>query len=856
MSISIEQRNDLITLLVGMFDAAPSAELLTGFTARLVAGTTLPQLANDLATTDEFASLYSASLSRGMFASNFVNNILDGNTNSATTQEAIDFVRSSLYAGASRGEAVNAAVSALMAIDVANTQWGAAVQGLMNKVDVANYFATTKVDAISEFASLRAIVAGVNADTNSVSKQKALIDAGVDSLHKFLTTGADFLEGGAGNDTFTAWIFNNQNTAQTDDQIDGRAGEDTLIAEIGDYQDSAITLKTHSVEVIRITTRPDDRDNIGSDSDSGDETVQLSAQEMSDAVEFWSADSRGSLSIEHIQTDSDKVTLGWKNSDAGDINYEVYFDNITAPARVSEMQLSIELLDFEGMRAEGNPLLNNPYYGLIFSLNGVYVVLEADAPAKSYLELVDDLNHSLAAQGLTSITASLGTDFTAINPDDSTAYTGTTVVLTNLGPELLGGASWMSNAYIEVNVHTAVTPITFEPPTPLTQTNVVFDYVGNGARSADFVAGDASAVGDAGIGQFNVSVDRDSWLHELRSTNNALQVVNVESIGAVGTLRIDELNDAQTFNATAMQNSVNLTAALSEEVIAKYGLHTAPNAIEFDYLTGGSADVIAMTLAQEVATSEHFKLMISTGYGDDDVTLLVDGDETPALGASQTALGNLVVTTGAGNDTVRTLGSGDVTINVGRGDDIIVLSSHGDSNNEIVFEGTRLGNVDILNFDDAGTSMDTLNFTHYLQTLESQFGNSDSRVNTTLGVDADTIANEVTVLTFTAGTGVDAAQTFAAMTSADLLAAINFSNLDSAADYGSIGENTLEAGPANMSFIREHVVLLENSANLGEYKAFALTSWRTATNLDFATAELIGTFDLGATAVFTVGNIV
>lgn len=103
--ITQEQREDLITLLVGMFDAAPSANLLTDFVASIQGGQLLPSLANDLTTTSEFASLYSPSLTDEAFATQFATNILGGYTTEDTLNQGIEYVIELLEGGVTGGEA-------------------------------------------------------------------------------------------------------------------------------------------------------------------------------------------------------------------------------------------------------------------------------------------------------------------------------------------------------------------------------------------------------------------------------------------------------------------------------------------------------------------------------------------------------------------------------------------------------------------------------------------------------------------------------------------------------------------------------------------------------------------------------
>ena len=703
MAITAEQRNEVISLLVGMFDAAPSATLMQEFVDAMDAGATVASLADSFAMSDEFKSLYPEWLTDAEFATNFTTNLLDGNTSASDLTDAITAV-TDLLATNSRGATANIAVDYLInTAGVSDAVYGTAVQALLNKVDVATYFATTQLDASSDLASLQAVVADVTSDATTVSNQKVLIDAGLDSLVQNLTVGQDDLTGSAGNDGFTAWIFNNTNSAQSGDMIDGGAGTDTLVAEIGDSQNFAISLKTTSVEVAEFRAQAQSTDSSDNDIQDGgtdgiDEGVQIDAQDMDGTVEFWSTDSRANLTIEDVRENSNTVTLGWRNTDAGDVNFETYFDtqHITAPSAVTaDSQLFLELLDLEGMATDGEPLLNNPYIGVSFTLDGVTHNIEGAAVVQtSYADLVAGLNAALVDEGLSDVTASLGSSFSAINSSDGLSYDGTTIVLTNSGSETLGSGGWIVDGVLppDSNLHTSQSTTPPATSTELTQVDVVFDNVGRGSKAEDFVAGNISQgtnSGSQGIQQFNIQIDRDSWVDTVRSTNNTLEEVYLESIGSEGTVRIDDLNDVRVFDATSMTNDVTLDATLADTVIAKYydleddATNASADNIDFEYDTAAGDDTLDINVSEAAASYEDFSLTVTTGAGDDSVTLMVN-DMGATLDtnwvADQEALDNIIISTGSGDDTVNTFGGGSATITTGSGDDTVYSDNSGINN--------------------------------------------------------------------------------------------------------------------------------------------------------------------------------
>ena len=120
-------------------------------------------------------------------------------------------------------------------------------------------------------------------------------------------------------------------------------------------------------------------------------------------------------------------------------------------------------------------------------------------------------------------------------------------------------------------------------------------------------------------------------------------------------------------------------------------------------------------------------------------------------------------------------------------------------------------------------------------------------------------ANEVIVVDAVTA-AFDLTDTFAGLTAAKLLAAIDSSNAG-AADFAGFTTGTLSADDnapstgagALVGKAGNSIVLVENTANLGEYAIFHMTFDGTATNTtnEFSTASLVGVVDFGATVDFT-----
>ncbi len=274
-----------------------------------------------------------------------------------------------------------------------------------------------------------------------------------------------------------------------------------------------------------------------------------------------------------------------------------------------------------------------------------------------------------------------------------------------------------------------------QPALPIEQliaVNVVLEKVGTGGDGGELVIGgmykggdnewgDGSATTPAGVEQFNVVVNGPSHLpnslSSLRSTNNALQVVNVTSEAGVtadnaASLQIgnnntdlddysNALKDVQTFNASAFLGDLTLFAGITDEAIAKYldlqDIQTTPSDdnVLFSYAGGVGDDAINLEVAVDTVEHEDFDLEIFGNDGDDSITLtLVDNDADMAGDVYHHSFygypvfenwydnnvlnDNLFIDAGAGDDIVMTPGSGNVNIELGTGDDAAYLDNTGD----------------------------------------------------------------------------------------------------------------------------------------------------------------------------------
>lgn len=248
--------------------------------------------------------------------------------------------------------------------------------------------------------------------------------------------------------------------------------------------------------------------------------------------------------------------------------------------------------------------------------------------------------------------------------------------------------------------------------------------------------------------------------------------------------------------------------------------------------------------------------------------------------------GAATVGTGAGGDSVfgqLTDGAGDVdvtglnsvvesnnVINLGTGQDVIALGTGPASNDMLVYTGYNNGHNTVLNFvqDTDGvtgvtaTGVDFLNFTSYLTTEVSVSGSgAGASANPDLVTFEGSGAfngNTVSIINFVDGSGANAQENWDNLSASNLVSLLNNTGTyayGAAANTGTFGGYDADNGQTNMGGVNiigntnNHIFMVENAANAGEYKVFHVTSTRVADADagDFNTnAQLVGVVDLGA----------
>lgn len=716
MLITTAQKNEITKLAVTMFGAAPGAYQSYLENLYISNGADIVATATALGNEPAFAAMYSGT--NAQITAKIISNLSLGEISDLALKTLAEgYISDQVDAGADLGELFGFALSYM---EANSADFSEALAIVNKKVEIGNAFTAGNGKNVTDLDTLMAEITGVTADTDVPA-------------YAHLTVEQDAIFGNSSDNVFKAFLSADSDTFQSGDYINGGAGTDTLEVTLANSP-YAIIAETMSVEKLTVQSQAngdDQGDNeveglgygtqfgnaeFSTPADGGDNTID--AQLMNGTTEFWNTESRADLVIEDIRNNSHQTTIGWQAADPGDVDYAVFFQptSITAPGAEAEgAQLFLELLDLESMALGNGPLDENPYVGVVVTVDGVTVEIVGDSPiTTTYADVVAGFNSSLTLQGYTNITASLGAEFSKFNSDDGQQYTGTTIVLTNSGAEALAGSGWTTGGELlppGTNIHTAITDVVPSVSGYLTQTDIILDWVGRGSKAGDFIAGNMSTgtnSDSAGIQQFNVDVDRNSWIDSMQSTNNTLEVVNVENIGAKGSLRIDKLNDVRVFDAAAMVGDVTLTAELSSDITAKYLdlVDTASDASadnsevtyngvvdrEFSYDLGTGNDTLNLAVesanlaAAGTATREDFVLEVTGGAGNDNITFsIVDDVEAAHVLAgstenwytNQAILGNITITSGTGDDTVTTTGAGNVTITTGSGNDTVYTDNAG-----------------------------------------------------------------------------------------------------------------------------------------------------------------------------------
>ncbi|MDA8920715.1 calcium-binding protein [Gammaproteobacteria bacterium] len=240
--ITAATRSDIVELAMGMLNKAPSTTMLNTLVEKSSAGSTIQDLADYIATTDEFIAEYPSTQTAREFATEMFAKLITGGTLDAAINTAvIDLLEGMLTAGTTKAEGFVAVIDYLSnTANNTNADLGDISKSFQNRADAAEYFSITKELGGSTDAELAAAIATVTSDAATLTAANASADATeavvaiVPGTTYTLTTGTDFVGGTPNNDLINAVRAGSGGVTETYspvDQVAGGAGVDTLYAE-------------------------------------------------------------------------------------------------------------------------------------------------------------------------------------------------------------------------------------------------------------------------------------------------------------------------------------------------------------------------------------------------------------------------------------------------------------------------------------------------------------------------------------------------------------------------------------------------------------------------------------------------
>lgn len=745
MALTSAQQNDLFKLTVGLFNAAPGS-FYTEVEGILVGSQTPAAAAQVLINTAAFqAILPSNILTNTQFSTKFLDMLVGSTVSDANKAWAVAQMDAKLNNGETQGAVAWWAIDELSKVPTSNADWGTAAATLTNKLDVAKYFTVDKYVASNSVATLQGLLVDVTSDVATVAVAKANATSNAIAL----TTGVGETVGTSGADTFQAFLANGANTLQSGDLIRGGAGSDTLMADISTQGtgENAIAFSSQSVEKVMLRAQHSVTTNNNGDNNLGADEVAVDA-ERATGVNVWeNYNSRADLIVEDVRIGASQITkditIVMRETDPGHVDYGVYFDqNSLRNVSSSTSQLNLEVLDTRSAAAGTAPLLNSPYGGFRFTstnnATGVSSVItlqsQAINDAQTYAQLRDAFQAAADAQfGAGVVTASIGANFNANDTLTGTQVSGQVISLSTTGSFSFTtptGSGWIAADVVPANsgLHTNF-GTGGSTATALVTSTIVLDDVGRGSTGGDLVVGGLSTGATStskGVQRFEITVEDNSKLQTINSTNNTLQEVTIvngtttrlpdaytTTVTNAGNLTVNGtqdnagltgsgvaagtagFTDVRLIDGSAMTGKLAFTANFTDSSIAKYvnlvdtATNPAADNIAVQYKGGTNDDTLVVNIDGSTAASrskivsgrEDFTFSVDGGNGNDAITVkvvngaLVGGAENWYY--NQNLNHNITVTGGAGNDTIRTPGAGDLVINAGSGDDTLYTDNTG-----------------------------------------------------------------------------------------------------------------------------------------------------------------------------------
>ena len=509
---------------------------------------------------------------------------------------------------------------------------------------------------------------------------------------------------------------------------------------------------------------------------------------------------------------------------------------------------------------------------------------------EDYLEIMTESGDdtvNLAAYGNFNIDTDIGSDFVQIN-----SIAGQGNGNANNGTWVIGPATSSQDTFGDRVLYKAQLTVSFAGFE--STVDVDTDAQGN------FVA-DQMTVNEAIIAAIDANHELTDLLeYELGTDSQQLTITSV--VGGENPLAI------ALYQPEVLESDTDDDDLEGGQIKVSAGDLTALRQGLIDTTADTSAD---LELESDIVAAIDYGSIDQNGDGDSEIYAHIEND-TVLDGVNDTnaapdqdifdlAGADLYLDYNDGGSTDATVGINFSTIDVGDGsNDIVVMHSNNDASSNVLQITDNFGKVSVLNFHNVQTdevdsytdvANHALDFTTYLTNEDDPSdvptGNTQSVVpvpvtlNIVDGAEAftdsganpdatntnDAVANGVNVLRFDENIDDPAdLQTFEDLTADILLDALNDADDDGSTDYGNLDQDLLTPDDFNLndlqSATQQHIVMVENDQNEGEYKVFHLTSSVDSDgNVDeesdggvnqFATAVELGTLDFGASINFNL----
>jgi len=609
MVITETQRNEIMYLVVGMFNGAPGATFLSEFTNAVSAGQSIAvDLAAGLAGTSQFKAIYPDFQTATEFATAFADNILGNTVTAALKTEAIDDIVTALNAGSTKAQVMSTAITALGAVDPSNADWGAARTALDNKVDVATWFSVEKAVETESVSELQAILSTVTEDPATATAAKD--DKNLPGTSDSFTSNVDTLVGGNGSDQFSGVINTVGGTIQVGDSLDGGDSYDTLsVVAVTGGLDTALVNVTNVEEVVI--------------SDSATATIDHNLASITGLAVLNLNTLSQATTVEGVSTSVDFTVTGQTTAGNLVINYSDAADTGDQTAKL---------------------LLKNSQGGHLTAagIEIVEITTEGSTDATSDLTFVDA--GSITIKGTTNITGTV-----------STGEADSTLVLEGAGKVVLGALD------TDISTVTA-TANSGGVELILNSDKDVQVALGTGADTITTSTSYAAIATDTAL------IDGGS-----DAATDTLKVMDSTHLSTAGHFTGFETLQLENAVSVDMDNIAGITALVINDGAGSTGATDMSAAVAGNITLGGAAGTLVLGVKDSTTLNQIDTVKITVDDGDTDLkeslttvtTLTMVGVEILDVVAVDNANITLSETANDGLNSVLLSGAGDIAIVTG-----------------------------------------------------------------------------------------------------------------------------------------------------------------------------------------------